>query len=298
MRTNIAIITLSLCLNASYAFARLLELPSSGRSLVTKSLSGNDTLFESSKVWSLGVKNNTSDVFFVLHGDTPSFYEKELQDDFSKIHSALLKKQKGAIVIQLKSLPSKRLGVPGGQGWSDLYGKSQGGQRNYRKRFLYPESILAIFKQIKTKLYHRQLKMHLVTFSGSGRVDRAFHEYLKINTHKNSIKNFIENEFSSTTSIDAFVHWSFIDASKRPLVKSWNDFMKSYPHINVTMVYDTKRTYSYMADMINEILNEYRGTKTPLPRKATRYNKLTIFPANGHKAAYTEGLYRYILIQL
>lgn len=276
---------------SSYVFSIELKaqtLPMPLKSITVKELSGTRGIAESVKIWTLGNRDNISYIWLVFHGDTPKFYTKELSKDRVKLHKRLLSQNKGALLIQPKSLPAKSFKVMGGQGWGDLYGKSKAAIKVTKRKKYFGSMVIKVFRQFEKILKNRSLKLQTVSFSGAGRIDRAFHEYLswgmsQDNNDNLRVKEFINNNLLSLAACDSMVNRSFYDAKKWPLVQSWLGFLNQFPNIKTTLIYDKNRDYPYMADMIENILKGHIGNQFKLPLRTSIYNKrLKIDFGHGH----------------
>ncbi len=272
--------------------AKAIQIPHALQSVTVKELSGTKGVAESVKLWTLGNRDNINYIWIIFHGDSPKFYTDELAGDRLKLHKKLLSQNKGAILIQPKSLPSRAFGVMAGQGWADIYGRGQAAQKMTLRRKEFGSMIVKIFRQFEKRLKNRSLKLQTVSFSGSGRIDRAFHEFLlwgydQDNNDLLRVKELINNNLYSVAACDSMVNNSFDDASQKPLVKSWVSFLKSFPRVKTTLIHDQERTYPYMADMIQEILQKYTQSKVTLPMRATRYNnRLKVTSGKGHMGTF------------
>jgi len=273
-----------LCLLLNLSTLSAFTLPAALQSKTVSSLDGTRGIADSVKIWTLGNKKKIEHIWIVFHGDSPNFYVDELKSDRNKLHAKLLRKNEGAVIIQPRSLSAKALGVPAGQGWGDIYGKSKAAQQMTKKRAQYGAMIIKIFRQFEKILGDRSLKLQVLTFSGAGRIDRAFHEYLFKNYQVDGrlrVRDFVKNNLYAVTASDSMVHWSFIDAAKNPLVKSWQRFFKMFPHVKATLVYDKNKTYSRMAKMNQEIWEGHSGAKG-LPPVVKKYRQLRIMSGTSH----------------
>jgi hypothetical protein len=272
--------------------AKTIKIPQSLKSVILEELNGTKDLAQSVKLTTLGIRDNINYVWIVFHGDTPNFYTKELASDREILHQRLISKNNGALLIQPKSFSSKSFNVMAGQGWGDIYGKGYAAQKMTQRKEEFGSMIIKIFRQLEKRVKNRSLKLQVVSFSGSGRVDRAFHEFLisryqMDNNDSLRVKEFVSNHLYSVTACDSMVNNSFNDARQRPLIKSWVSFLNQFPHVKTTLIYDNRRTYPYMADMIEEVLQSYTGRKINLPIKTTHYrNQLKITNGVGHMGTF------------
>lgn len=247
---------------------------------------GTQDIIQEMAIWNLGTKN-IKHVWVVLHGDRPKYYEQEMAQVRLNLHRALKRKKQGALLIMPLAHPFSYFKVPAGQGWGDIYGKSPQAQKLTQSRSRFGLMPIRLFRAVEKQLKNKNLLFQLVSFSGAGRVDRAFHEVLIDGYNRDrtqlSLKDFVDHHLLAHSAADAMVHWSFADSERKPLVTSWTHFLSRFPHVKSTHVYDRSKRYPYMAQMIQDILSHQQGHTTQLPLRGRTYGQLHIESAQGHK---------------
>lgn len=275
--------------------AQALTLPAPLKAKKMAPLRGTKDLIKEITIWSLGNTKKIKHVWVVLHGDRPNYYVDKLKRARKHLHQQLKKRNEGALLVMPMAHSSQYYKVNPGQGWADLYGKTKGARQQTSKRMRYGLMPIRLFRYFEKKLNQRTMLFQLASFSGAGRIDRAFQE--SINYYYNNdptglnVKNFVQKNLLAQSAADSMVHWSFADAADYPLVRSWTKFLNNYPKIKATLVYDKSRKYPYMADMIQTIASDVQGYKVRLPQTSKTYGRqLYVISARSHARAFWDKL--------
>lgn len=209
----------------------------------------------------LGDPKQTRDVLFLFHGDTPNYYVQygggnaaSITADFSKLHQVLSSIHEGLLVIQ--PLSAER-------DWHSLYREAPRDSRATTIITLLHE----VYDQCRLQLPGKKGALHLHSFSGAGRIDRAWHEYFSVEGRRGQRgRALLKDELKSWTASDAMVNNSFSNADKEKfgsvLAASWAGFLHRNPDLPVTFIYDREGEYSYMQGVNLDVLRYTEDLRT------------------------------------
>jgi hypothetical protein len=271
----------------------LKRLPRAGETAHVQFLDGTKGIASSVKVVALGRMKKLSHVWIAMHGDAPNFYDRYLRRSINILNEKLKKKNSGAILVLPKS---KR------RDWHYILGHGSTPAQRERQIKKYGSMNIRIFRQIEKLSRKKKLKVQTLSFSGSGRMDRALHLFLDRNyfgedTSGLDVKDFVDNHFEAMSAADAMVNNSFFDSHKKPkpLVNSWTEFMFSFPNVKVTFIYDRSKEFAYMKAMHQQIIYYYVGhEEAKVPSEFKWYNQqLRVIGAKSHMASYIN-MFRHI----
>jgi len=303
----VSIVHFSFTAHGAWIANNLKKIPSSQKATTVKSLNGTKGIADAVKIWTLGDQKNIRHVWIALHGDSPNFYEDQTKADRKALHSALMAKREGALLIHPRAIAASKFGLSRYMGWADLWGYTTVEQgRNESDRSQYALMIVRIFRQMESLTGVNNLKLQTFSFSGSGRVDRAIHYFFKKyyyghDTTGLNIREFVDNHFYGMNAGDSMVNNSFKDgkSTPKPLEKSWVGFLNDFPQVKVDLIYDGSRKYAYMATMHEEIVKEFSSRSTiSLPKYGKgiqQYDQLRIWAGSSHFGSWASQFKRVFL---
>ena len=204
------------------------------------------TLFSEVKLTALGNTGNVTDFLLLLHGDIPRYYQKpfgrkrdtpSIDTDFFKLHHAMTSCGRGMVVAQ--PLCSSK-------DWHALFKDDKSDPRAEQ----LATHLVAVFWACSRVLGNEKLRLHLHSFSGAGRVDRALHQHFTAAPGDGKVQFLVNENLKSWAASDAMVNNAFSSEDKLELqsvmARSWAEFLFRFPHIYTTFIYDRSATYPYM----------------------------------------------------
>lgn len=216
------------------------------------------SMFSGMRLSLVGDSRRVDDFLFLFHGDKPSYYDPPMESvrsavsvsgEMWKLHQALSKQGEGLLIVQPKCSEVD---------WHSLFKNSNS---DFRAMNLVLE-IQAIYVALSQRV-PGEGRLHLHSFSGAGRVDRAIHRAILENDA--SLKNLREAPLASWTASDAMVNNSFSAEekleNKSVMAVSWALFLKERPSLPVTIVYDKTAEYPYMQGINLDVIRFHQDLR-------------------------------------
>lgn len=226
----------------------------------SKTFQLDSSYFSEMKISNLGDPANIQHILLLTHGDTPRYYDvpfeyggsptPSINDDFKTIHEQMTDRGEGVLVLQ--PMASER-------DWHDFYKDDSNDPKAKEAAAELMQQIEQILAQLPPD-QREQAQVHFHSFSGAGRLDRAFHAIADSSTEKSA--EFFKR-LSSYTASDAMVNNSFSDHEKlstAPLASSWARFARSRPTTKVNFISDSSAEYAYMQGLHLETIERSRQT--------------------------------------
>lgn len=189
----------------------------------------------------VGNRAAISDVLILLHGDKPSFYDAaarngkkpSIEDELTQLDGGFAETNAGLLVVQP---------LCSAHDWHSLYRSSRDDER---ARFLALE-IAELCTGLTEKLGGVK-RLHLHSFSGAGRVDRAIHEAM---LSEEEAFGLLRKRLDTWTVSDAMVNNAYSLSDKQQygsvMAVSWARFLHRFRSIRTHFIYDRSGQYHYM----------------------------------------------------
>lgn len=201
-----------------------------------------NSLFSGMRITLVGMPTSVNDFLFLFHGDTPSYYDRRsnvgnsipIEAELLELHENLKSYGEGLLVVQPRC---------SGQDWHSLYRSAAVDEKANR----IVEEIQALYSGMCLH-FPGECRLHLHSFSGAGRVDRALHDGL---TNRLELFPTIGSEaLKSWTVSDGMVNNAYSREDKLRdrsiMAVSWARFLHRYPSVQTTLIYDRSGEYPYM----------------------------------------------------
>lgn len=213
------------------------------------------SLFSGMRLSTVGEGSKIDDFLFLFHGDTPSYYDSTtkagrssfpIEAELLRLHKSLKKQGVGLLVVQPFCSKSD---------WHSLYGSSSS---DYRATGLVIE-IQGFYRTLCDRL-RRECGLHIHSFSGAGRVDRALHAALSSKDETFALLR--SGILRSWTASDSMVNNSYSREDKEKhtsiMAVSWAEFLLDHPSVPVTLIYDRSGEYPYMQGITLDVMRFYQ----------------------------------------
>ncbi|MEM7699602.1 MAG: hypothetical protein AAF236_14490 [Verrucomicrobiota bacterium] len=202
---------------------------------------GENSFFAGIRLSAVGNRESVSDILFLLHGDKPSYYDAKARNGKQpSIEGELIDldrhlSEAGAGLLVVQPLCAK-------QDWHSLYRSSSEDISAQRLARELADQIRGISRKLGTVE-----RIHLHSFSGAGRVDRAMHEAILSNE---SQFDDLRARLASWTVSDAMVNNAYSLTDKQNdgsvMAVSWARFLDQTPRLRAHFIYDLSGQYHYM----------------------------------------------------
>lgn len=213
------------------------------------------SLFSGMRLSTVGDDSNIEDFLFLFHGDTPSYYDTTtkagrssfpIEAELLRLHKALKKQGVGLLVVQPLCAKSD---------WHSVYRSSSS---DFRATGLAVE-IQSLYRTLCER-FQKETGLHIHSFSGAGRVDRALH--FALSSKDETFALLRSGIVRSWTVSDGMVNNAYSREEKEKLTSimavSWANFLLDHPSIPVTLIYDRSGEYPYMQGITLDVIRFFR----------------------------------------